>query len=185
MGIVFGFLVLALIILALRRRRRETNQWIAEERREEGGDWIDKRAGERGAFGALDAERERERQHTANQGRVFELARLLRDGCFEACPGFNDLNDEQIKAFTAFAREQAQLALAAAARLQQGRAPEPPADAEAESEAAHALKKIILDYAYAQFPQLLDSDLELLRQYDRYAGQIAARLTAKIGQWKK
>jgi len=182
MDILFGLLVLILIAAGLYFQRRQRKQWIAEERYEESGDWLDKRAGERGAYGSLDAEREQERKTLTAQGRVVEAGRLLRDYFFEHFPGFDALNDAQLKTFTGFAREQTAQVMAEAENLLKGRLPEshePSAETDAH---VQALKKIMLDFTYRHFPELLELDIEQIKQLDLVAEAGAKKLLKKVDE---
>lgn len=173
MGITFGLIVLVLLLAGLYYQRKKNKTWVAEERYEESGDWIDKRSGERGTFGSLDAEREHERKSLVQQGQINELARLLRAYCFEQYPGFNDLSDVQIKSFTNFARSQAKQWLK---HIESYLNRQPPTLPTPEADNAHALalKKIILDFSYTHFPKLLNLELEQLQDVDQLAASIAA-----------
>ena len=104
MGIAFGIIVLILIILAVWNRRKADKAWVKEERYEDSGAWIDKRAGERGTYGSLDEEMERERLYVSRQNRINELARIIRDFAFEHVDGFHLRSDAEIKTYAAFAR---------------------------------------------------------------------------------
>lgn len=182
MEIVFGLFILILLAVALYRRRQTRDTWVAEERREESGAWIDKRAGERGTYGSLDAEREQERKTVAQQGRTIELARLVRTYAFEHYPGFHALSDAQLKAFSTSARlKVAQLFDTIEALLVAGRGAGQQATPTAPDNAhAGAVKTILLDYAYAQFPALLDLDLDTIKSLDQYCAGVADALLADI-----
>ena len=106
MGIAFGLFVLVILIVALLNRRKQNKAWVQEERHDESGAWVDKRAGERGTYGSLDAEMEQERRKLKRQGQVTELSRLIRDYAFEHYPGFHSLSDAQIKAYSTFVKNQ-------------------------------------------------------------------------------
>ncbi len=176
MEIAFGLLVLVLIALAVWRRRKENNDWIAEERHEESGGWLDKRSGERGTYGSLDAEREAERHALNRQGRINDLALELRNYAFEYIPGFHQRSDEQIKAYNTLARQQVAVFFAMVEALKNGREPEPVTAAPPAGAHAQALQKILLNAAYSQFPWLLDQEIRILRQLDQAAGKIAGHM---------
>ncbi len=176
MSLLFGLLILILLATGLYLQRRQRKTWVREERYEESGDWLDKRSGERGTYGSLDAQREQERKSLADQGRVHELARLLRDYFFEHYPGFASLNNEQLKAFTTAARNQAGQLFQTANNLQQGQPTDSHEAPNSEAEHIQPLKKIMLDFSYQAFPGLLDLDLERIKQFDGAAAFGAAEL---------
>lgn len=182
MSILFGLLVLILLAAGLYLQRRQRKTWVDEERYEESGDWIDKRSGERGTYGSLDAQREQERKTLTDQGRANELARLLRDYFFEHYPGFATLSNDQLKAFTTAARNQANQLFQTASNLQMGQPAEPQDVPESETEHIQPLKKIMLDFSYQAFPALLGLDLEQIKQFDRAAASGAALLVKNAGQ---
>lgn len=181
MGIAFGLFILVILALALYNRRREHKTWVAEERREESGDWIDKRAGERGTYGSLDALHEAERHSLSRQGRINDLVLDIRNFMFEQVPGFHERSDGQLKAFNAYARERARELFAAMDALKAGQAPTPgtPAPSQAPRQ---ALKKAILDFCYDAMPALLDLDLNLIRQFDTYVEGLAGALLDEAGR---
>lgn len=185
MGILFGLFIVFILVVALLNRRKQRQSWVAEERREEGGEWIDKRAGERGAFGARDAEMEQERQAISRQGRVNELARLIRTYMFEHYPGFDELSDAHIKTFTATARAHAVRLFVAIDAMKAGQLPEAPEAPDVENEFNPGLKKHIMNFAYDQFPWLFDQDLDVIKQFDCLAGDIAEVLLQQVEGWKK
>ncbi|MCC6460447.1 MAG: hypothetical protein IT260_08255 [Saprospiraceae bacterium] len=181
MEIAFGFFVLVIFLVAFYQRRQTRKTWVAEERQEERGDWIDKRAGERGTYGSLDAEREQERKTLAQQGRAIELARLVRTYAFDHYPGFHELSDAQLKAFSAYARLQAAQLIEILEALLAGRGLNQQSAAAASGNVhAGAIKTILLDYAYAQFPALLDLELETIKALDQQAAGMADALLANI-----
>jgi hypothetical protein len=178
MGIVFGLFLLAVLIAGLLHRRHEKKTWLREERHEESGNWIDKRAGERGTYGSLDAEREAERHALSRQGRISDLALDLRNYAFEHIPEFHERSDADLRNFTATARSEAGRLLSTAEAILNGQAPEVPA--AGDDPHTKALKKLLLDFSYEQFPQLLDLELDAIRQFDRFAAGIAAGLLEKM-----
>ena len=111
MELLFGLAVIALLILGWRSRKKQEKDWLKDERHDESGAWMDKRAGERGTYGSLDAEMEQSRQSVSKQNRINELARLVRTYFFEEYPDFHLLNDEQIKKHIAFSKTQITIAL--------------------------------------------------------------------------
>ncbi|TNE69211.1 MAG: hypothetical protein EP344_00690 [Bacteroidetes bacterium] len=167
MGILFGVLVLALLVAGLFYQRRQNKAWVKEERYEESGNWIDKRAGERGTYGSRDAERETERQSITREGRVRELAQHWRNYAFEQYPGFHEWTDDQIRKFTTEARGLAREVVEMAEHCLKGRPEEAVPAADPLSPHPQALKRITLNYLYDQYPALLDRDIEVLQRLDR------------------
>jgi len=184
MGILFGLFVLVVLIVGLANRRKQNKAWLKEERRDESGAWVDKRAGERGTYGSLDAEMEQERSDIARQGRANELARLIRDFAFEHHPDFHTLSDAQIRIYSDFAKKQAAQLFAAIEKLLTGQALAFPETPPPETAYSQSLKKRVLDFSYQHFPALLDLDIETLKLFDRYAANLAAILAEKIEEIK-
>ncbi|MFN0014545.1 MAG: hypothetical protein ACKVU2_08350 [Saprospiraceae bacterium] len=180
MQLLFGFIILALLTAALLLRRRQKKVWLHEERQEESGTWIDKRSGERGTYGSLDAEREAERHALSRQGRINDLALDIRNYAFEHIPGFHGRSDADIRDFTAFARSEAGRVFAAAEAMLTGDIPEASPAANNDDPHAQAVKKRLLDFAYEQFPKLLDLELDAIRQFDRYVAVVSGTLTNKV-----
>lgn len=174
--IAFGLLILGLIALALYRRRKQDQTWRREERREESGDWLDKRAGERGAYGSLDAEREAERHALSRQSRIADAALAIRNYAFDHVAGFHERGDAALRAFTAAARAQVSALFEIADTMKSGQLPAPPDTAPTDDQHVRAVKKIMLDAAYAQFPWLLDQEIAALRALDGVAEKLAGVL---------
>ncbi len=175
--IFFGILILVLLIVGLIRRKKSDRAWVQEERYEESGDWIDKRPGERGSRGSLDAEMARDRQQLVRQGRAVELAELLRHYAAENSPGLAGLSEDQVKHFRTYTRTQAGQMITAIEQIRNGQAP---AAAPSAGETRHdALKKQILDFAYRHYPALLELDIDLLRQLDQLVGNWAEGVMAE------
>jgi hypothetical protein len=179
MGIVFGLFLLAVLIAGLLHRRHENIKWQREERHEESGAWVDKRSGERGTYGSLDAEREAERHALSRQGRINDLALDIRNYAFEHIPDFHSRSDADIRNFTALARSEAVRLFSAAEALLNSQMPDAQ-DAAGNDPHAKALKKMLLDFSYEQFPQLLDLELDAIRLFDRFAAGIADGLLEKM-----
>jgi hypothetical protein len=172
MGIAFGILVLVLLILALWNRRKSDKAWIKEERYDESGVWIDKRAGERGTYGSLDAEMERERLYVSRINRINDLARLIRDFAFEHVEGFHLRSDAEIKNYLLFAKRQAEQCVLAAEQALQS--PKPTVDSATPEEPAAQLAKNIRAFLFQAYPELLGLDLDVLRALDAEIAKIAA-----------
>jgi hypothetical protein len=180
MEILFAILVVALLIAAFAGRRRQKKQWLQEERREESGDWIDKRPGERGTWGPLDQERERERLSIARESRITALAELLRNFAIDRYPGFHQLPDDRLRAYYALARTRATEMIAAMEQLRLNRLEEPPAATSSSDPLSPELKKHLLEFAYHNFPDLLNLDIETLRRFDSVAAGWAGGLLDQI-----
>jgi hypothetical protein len=176
MGILFGLFILVIFFVAFYNRRRQNKSWLKEERHEESGHWIDKRSGERGTYGSLDAIREAERHSLSRQSRIGDAVLDMRNYAFEHFPGFHERSDEQIRAFATAARGQVSQLFDTIDKMKTGLQPEAPETAPADDPHSRALKKMMLDAAYAQFPWLLDLDIETIKQLDRLAGSMAEAL---------
>lgn len=183
MGIAFGLFLIVVLIVALLNRRRQNKAWVQEERYDESGAWMDKRAGERGTYGSLDVEMEAERRDVKRQGQVNELARLIRDYAIEHYPGFHALSDDQIRGYTSFAKTQVAPFVAMAEQMLTGYKPNAGAQPPSEMPHAQAVKKLMLDFSYRHYPALLDLEIEAIRNFDRYAGGISNVLIEKIGEF--
>lgn len=178
MGVLFGILILALLTVALYNRRKQNKNWVAEERYDESGAWMDKRAGERGTYGSLDALRETERQSLGRQSRIADAALDMRNYAFEHIPGFHERSDAQIRAFTSSAKALMTRFFDTIDGLKNGQPLQTPDAPPAEDPHSNALKKIMLAAAYAQFPWLLDQEIEVLKRLDLVAGQLAVGMLA-------
>src|SRR5438128_2425710 len=99
MAALIGVLILILLIMGLVSRKRRIKTWVKEERYEESGNWLDKRPGERGTWGSLDQEMARERGQMVRQGRVVELAGLIRQYAATQDPVFANLPEDQNRTF--------------------------------------------------------------------------------------
>lgn len=176
MGTAFGLFILFILIAAFYNRRKQNKTWLKEERYEESGDWLDKRSGERGAYGSLDALREAERHGLSRQSRIADAALDIRNYAFEHIPGFHERSDEQVRDFTAKARAQVSQLFDMVDKMKNGQTPEIPGTEPAGHAHAAALKKIMLDAAYVQFPWLLDQEIGALKRLDKIAESLAAAL---------
>lgn len=176
---LLALLLLALLIAGLLRRRSEKRAYAREELLDESGGWIDKRAGERGTFGSLDAERERQGQERSRQGRITELVQRVRAFAFEQIPGFHQRSDAQLKSFNESLRQQATQLIDHLENLIAGQTPPEPrstANPDVDPALAGILHKEVLDFAYRHYPALLDLELEAIRQVDRLVSAWAADL---------
>jgi len=184
MELVFGLFILIVLVVGLLYRRKQNKTWVQEERYDESGAWVDKRAGERGTFGSLDAEMEAERRNLRRKDQVNELSRLIRNYAIEHYPGFHERSDAQIMAYNNFVKMQAVPFVTMTEQLLAGQ--KPGAISQPSSDAPHilAIKKMILDFSYRHFPALLDLEIETIREFDRHAEYLAAKLVEKIGEIK-
>jgi hypothetical protein len=159
---LFALAFLALLAAGLYHRKKMKEEWLKEERYYESGDWIDKRAGERGTFGSLDREREQERKAIARQTRIQELAQLLHEH-----PG------AQTKQAAASFKEKAVAITVLAEKWLAGEKPTPTSPSVAVDEQAQARKKQVLQYLFQQYPGLLDLDVEDIKLLDdQVAGMV-------------
>ena len=173
MGIIFGLAVLVLLLLGLWNRKKQDKKWVTEERYDESGAWIDKRAGERGTYGSLDQEMEKERHWISRLGKIEGMAYLIQTHCFEHYPGMFPLHDPDMKTWLAFTKTRAAEFVAMFEKLTSGQVSEVPASNVQDDENRHSLKKKILDYSYEQFPKLLDLDLDVIKKFDLLAEQLS------------
>ncbi len=174
-GILFGLLILVLIVLALWRRRQDDEAWLREERYDESGAWLDKRPGERGTYGALDATQEAERFALSRKGRIAELSIGIRNYCLQHLPTFQSQSDAVVLAFSQQTRRQLERFFDLIESTRRGQPLPRPPKAPDNTHAA-ALKKQILNTAFDQYPWLLDWDIPQLKQLDACALALAAEL---------
>ena len=185
MEIVFGLIVLALIILGLRNRKKEKKEWVKEERFEESGAWIDKRSGERGTYGSLDEEMEANRLFIAQKSKVNELTQAVQTFYFAQYPNFHSLSDAQIKGHLAFAKSEFSRLFEQINDLLKGGNITVASDDFQSGELRSALKKVILDFSWKRFPELLDLEIEKIRQFDLATEHVAQRLLGDLGRLQK
>ena len=160
--------MLALLGTGLYYRRREKKVWVAEERYEESGAWIDKRSGERGNYGSLDEEMEQERAYVSQQGRINDLALIIRNFAFEKIEGFSSRSDAALKAFSKQSRTLAADIIAGMVLVQSGATPKitPERSAVTRPEIT-ALKKEVLQFGYQHFPEMLEAEIDAIKALDR------------------
>lgn len=175
LGILFGILILVLLAVGLTRRKRSDRTWVKAERYEESGDWLDKRPGERGSWGSLDAEMTQDRRQLVRQGRIVELAELLRAYVLAG------RTEEEVRTFRTYTRTQAAQMIAGIEQVKAGQMPSA-AVASAGAAQQEALKKQILDFAYRHYPGLLDLDIDTLRAFDLAVGNWAAGVMTEGGK---
>jgi hypothetical protein len=175
---LFAVFLMVILGIALYRRRLDRRTWVRAERREERGDWLDKRRGERGTYGSLDDEMELARQSVARQGRTMEWVRLIRDYLFEHHNGFHRLSDEQLRTWSAIQKTAAVHALDIVDRYRGGKSmPPPPIDPSADS-GTMALK--MLDFLYREYPDLLEREVEQLKELDAWTRFWAAESIGRL-----
>ncbi|MCB9305682.1 MAG: hypothetical protein H6565_03705 [Lewinellaceae bacterium] len=182
MEIAFGIAVVLILVIGLVNRRKQKRAWVQEERYDESGNWIDKRSGERGTYGSLDAEREQERASLSRQGKIAELADLIRAFAAANAIASHEGSDTQKREFNTATRRHAAEMIEMIESLLAGKEPASPVTTGQDGALASALKKQALDFSYARFPALLDLDLEQIRKYDALTGAWAAKVCSELQQ---
>lgn len=185
MELLFGLAVITLLILGWRSRKKQEKDWLKEERHDERGAWVDKRAGERGTYGSLDAEMEQSRQSVRKQNKINELARVVRTYFFEQHPDFHALSDEQIKKHIAFSKTQITGFVSIVEKVTNDVASDLPNHPARQEQHRSALKKLILDFSFDNFPALLDLELEVMKKLDRLAEHLANTLLDEMERLKQ
>jgi hypothetical protein len=176
MEILFGLIVVVLLYWGLRNRKKEKKEWLGEERYDESGAWLDKRAGERGTYGSLDDEMEQARQSISRQGKASELAQRVRTYFFEQHPGFHDLSDAQIRQHITFSKSKTtEFVLFLEKTAKNGHLE----DLAPRAAPPSPLQKELLSFAFDSFSALLDLPLEDLKKLDSAAQQLATTLSAE------
>jgi hypothetical protein len=163
--ILFGTAILLLLIVGLYRRKRQEKEWVKEERYEDSGTWIDKRAGERGTYGRLDHERELERSHLYRTGRIQELIRDIERE-MDWIPGRH----------SRAIREKLDELVALVNLILEGKLPSTPPELTAQDTRAQDLQKIILSTFFEIFPGLLNADIQHLKLLDTHVMNKAVEL---------
>lgn len=184
MEILFGLLVLALLIWGLRSQKKQKKEWVKEERYDDSGAWLDKRTGERGTYGSLDAEMEEDKNKQSKQLKINELAYTIRSYCFEEYPGFVTLGDAETKVCLAFIKTQVAALVAVIEKITAGHESDNPNGPLAIETHSLALKKRVLDFSFDNFPKLLDLEIETIKKFDLVAGVIATSVVAEIERQK-
>ncbi|MBN8677827.1 MAG: hypothetical protein J0M29_06345 [Chitinophagales bacterium] len=172
MEILFGIVVLVLLVWGLANRKKAKKEWIQEERYEESGAWIDKRSGERGTYGSLDEEMEANRKYISQQGKVNELSRAIQAHLGEHQHG----NSNDIQGQYEAIKSEIQTLFRHIEALKKGQ-DIPLRENEAPEDASIApLKKQILDFAFQEFPELLDLEITQIKRLDAYCVQLCSRM---------
>lgn len=185
MGILFGLLVITLLAWGLWSRKKQRVSWTKEERYEESGAWLDKRAGERGTFGSLDAEMEQERGHLRLQADAAELSRIIRAYCFVEYPGFSSLAEEPTRKCLNLIKIQAATIIATIEKvLETSAVPDLPSQPSADEQHTLTLKKKVLEFSFDRFPKLLDLEIETIKKFDAWTTHILAVILVEIEQQK-
>ncbi|MEZ4918841.1 MAG: hypothetical protein R2792_07000 [Saprospiraceae bacterium] len=166
MGIGIGIAIIVLIAAGLYSRNKQKKAWVAEERYDESGNWLDKRAGERGTYGSLDEEMEAERKQTNKARKARELSSLIQKFAFEEIPGFHERHASQIKLFLDSAKTQGKLIAEVLEKASTGKLPAPPDAAPQHEVLAENLKKQILAFAYQEYPGLLEQEIAQIQSLD-------------------
>jgi LPXTG-motif cell wall-anchored protein len=166
-GIIIGLLMVGLLGLGYYRRKKEDKAWVAEERYEESGDWIDKRSGERGTYGSLDRERESERAGIFQQGRLNALCDELAD-MLGIAPNTLRNNQQPLKGWLTLAEQ-----LLKTQSI-------PPVSGKVNLQAPSiAAKKLLLARLYDWYPDLLSADIEQLQYLDAHTTQLVEKLATQ------
>jgi LPXTG-motif cell wall-anchored protein len=159
-GIIIGLLMIGLLGIGFYRRKKENQTWVAEERYEESGDWIDKRASERGTYGSLDREREAERNTAFQQGRINTLCQEV-EVILDIQPGRLRDNQHHLKQWIALAEQ-----------LLKTQSIPPVPDKINLQYPADAAKKLLLTRLYEWYPNLLSVEIEQLQHLDAHTAQL-------------
>lgn len=175
MEILFAVLLALLIYLGWRSRKLRDQQWLNEERYEESGDWLDKRASERGTFGSLDAERESERRDLRREVKINQAAKIFEKFFTEnSSKNFEgttaDDRPNRSDNFKTAARKFIELAEQTAA----GAVPATSSQPDALPATLQILRKELLHFAYENYPQLLELEIETIQLFDRATGELVA-----------
>ena len=163
MEFLISLLLITLLVMALRARKKADKTWLQEERYEESGRWLDKRAGERGTYGSLDREMESERTALARETRINGLALLLRDLAAGQASG----ERKKIGAF----KPKAQEIITLTEKWLAGSRPPLDGKAPASEEMAAARKKQVLQYLFQEYPKLLELEVGDVRAFDGLIGR--------------
>lgn len=178
MGTYFGVTILVLLLLGLYQRYKSGKAWKKEEIREDSGEWIERRSGERGTYGSLDREREAERREIRHQSQINELALLFRTWFFERYPGYHALDKKTIDEHIIYCKSEAYVYINMIDQMLRGVIPEP-ADAPV-APGNQLFGEMILHYVYDSFPALLDMEIEDIKRLDAQTLALAARLEGYI-----
>ncbi|HLP94003.1 MAG TPA: hypothetical protein VK168_08200 [Saprospiraceae bacterium] len=172
MEILFGIVVLVLLVWGLANRKKAKKEWIQEERYEESGSWIDKRSGERGTYGSLDEEMEANRKYISQQGKVNELSRAIQAYLGEHQPGYS----RDVQAHYEAIKSEIQTLFRQIEALKKGQEIPLRENETLEGAIISPLKKQILDFAYQEFPELLNLEIAQIKRLDAYCVQMCARI---------
>lgn len=180
MEILFGIVILALLIWGLMNRKKERREWIKEERYEESGNWIDKRSGERGTYGSLDEEMESNRKWISIQGKANELARMLQSTISTQIIEYQEFDPEKQKQYVDWLKTETSKLFRHMEELKAGKYTQPDHPASNLHPLAVPLKKQVLDYCYAQFPEMLQLDIEVLKSWDQTCHHWCGKILSKL-----
>jgi hypothetical protein len=174
MGIYFGIAILILLILGLRLRKKEAKEWTKEDLKDEGGEWIERRSGDRGTYGSFDRANEAARQEIHHQAQINELALLFRTWFFDHYPGYHQLDEKTLREHTLYCKSEAYLYIGMIDNMLKGVMPAPLDPLPANGNKHFA--ELILHYIYDSFPALLDMEIEDIRSLDVQTLALAKRL---------
>ena len=174
MGIYFGIAILVLLILGLRLRKKEAKVWTKEELKDEGGEWIERRSGDRGTYGSFDRANEAARQEIHHQAQINELALLFRTWFFDHYPGYHQIAEKTLREHTLYCKSEAYLYIQMIDKMLRGDIPSPPDSLPEQGNKRFA--ELILHFVYDCFPALLDMEIEDIRALDVQTLALTKRL---------
>lgn len=180
MEILFGIVILALLIWGLMNRKKDRREWIKEERYEESGAWLDKRSGERGTYGSLDEEMESNRKWISLQGKATELSRILQTTIAAQLDDYQKLGTDQKKRYADWLKSETSKLLGRLEELKAGKSSLHDLPESSLHPLAVPLNKQVLEYCYAQFPELLQLDIENLKRWDQTCQHWCHRILSKL-----
>lgn len=166
MEILFAFVLLVLLLLGWRNYRKERSQWLREERYEESGNWLDKRAQERGTYGSLDQEMEEQRRNHRTQAARTELQEMVWMHLLDNSPTLPDAPQAQLIEVKSTLRAWASDVVNMTECLLHHQDQPPEKIAIPHSEALLALKKKVMDFLFDFYPALLGLEIEEIKTLD-------------------
>ncbi len=180
MEIIFGIIIMVLLVWGLINRKKGKTAWIKEERFEESGSWIDKRSGERGTYGSLDDEMEANRQYISLQGKVSELAQSIQSLLSKQLPEFQTKTHDDLKRHFSLIKSELLDYFIQCQGLIKGKSVRQTPQVHALHPLASDLKKSVLNYSYQHFPELLQLDIEILKQLDADCELMCNRILSSL-----
>jgi uncharacterized lipoprotein NlpE involved in copper resistance len=166
--IIIAVSIVVLLVVGFQNRKKEKKAWLREERYEDSGEWLDKRAGERGTYGRVDREMETDRKQAFREGQILELAKQLANWS-----GLAETKN------WVFLKEKALEIMDLAEKTMASKStPTPLSDISGES--ATALKKQILAWLYANTSLLERAEIEQIRDLDAAVERVAASVVRHV-----